>query len=283
MSRTRTLVLACFFAIAIDMEAGVAAGAALSDPFTTCSWTHVQAHLRDVRTHSGTSTAATYVRAQAEYGAALGMAHCAASPGGHPPIPKWQLRAMADDLFRIAASEVIHIGDVPGTNFLANWARNSLALYGDPSAPAETRAAARRTYIGACGLSGTPSDTCAQAFLWVTHPQRPASAAAPETPMPRKICKNSAPRVTRAEPADTSPLATTAGEVVVDVTIDDDGRVTDAKVRESSSVVFNADALRAARGSRFAPGYKDCKPYGGTYHFIVDFDAPPSPAPRPTM
>jgi TonB family protein len=60
------------------------------------------------------------------------------------------------------------------------------------------------------------------------------------------------------------------GMVYVRVTIDTNGRETDATVDKSFDGRFNDIALDAARATTFVPEVRNCKPVGGQFLYIVD-------------
>ncbi len=61
--------------------------------------------------------------------------------------------------------------------------------------------------------------------------------------------------------------------VAVQVTIDAHGRVVDARIfRSSNNAAIDQAALRAARGSTYAPRIAKCAPVDGTYLFNADFE-----------
>ena len=66
-------------------------------------------------------------------------------------------------------------------------------------------------------------------------------------------------------------LGTTS--VFVQVTIDAEGRLVDARIyRSSNNAAIDQSALRAARESRYAPKIVNCAPVEGTYLFHADFE-----------
>jgi periplasmic protein TonB len=61
--------------------------------------------------------------------------------------------------------------------------------------------------------------------------------------------------------------------VFVQVTIDAQGRLVDARIyRSSNNAAIDQEALRAARGSKYAPKIVNCAPVEGTYLFHADFE-----------
>jgi len=73
------------------------------------------------------------------------------------------------------------------------------------------------------------------------------------------------------EPEDAAGVAATAQ---VQVTLDDLGRVTDARIYASTGTMsLDRAAVTAARRSTYAPQIVDCQPAGGTYLFKVDFQS----------
>jgi TonB family protein len=82
-------------------------------------------------------------------------------------------------------------------------------------------------------------------------------------------------------PAKTLPAMTVAavqpfgaagqsGTVSVRVTLDADSHVTGATVASSTNPALNADALAAARASRFRTEFRDCRPVPSAYLFTVE-------------
>jgi TonB family protein len=63
------------------------------------------------------------------------------------------------------------------------------------------------------------------------------------------------------------------GDVTVNVSLDENSKVTSVTVESSPSKVLNANALAAALSSKFHTEIKDCKPVAATYRYIVTFDA----------
>jgi TonB family protein len=63
-----------------------------------------------------------------------------------------------------------------------------------------------------------------------------------------------------------------AVSVLVQVTIDAQGRLLDAKIYQSSNnAAIDQSALRAARQTTYAPRIANCAPVDGTYIFHADF------------
>jgi TonB family protein len=80
--------------------------------------------------------------------------------------------------------------------------------------------------------------------------------------------------VVRAAEPQTPSLAIDAGvrgRVEVLVSVDAGGRVVNAVIKQSPSVVLNDAALGAARASTYRPALHDCKPAPGEYLFAVEF------------
>lgn len=82
-----------------------------------------------------------------------------------------------------------------------------------------------------------------------------------------------------AEPA-TPPMAQQQhiyGVVHVRVALDDDSKVTSARVWDSPSAILNQAALAAAKASTYQTEVRDCKPVASTYLFTVTFFDPNAP------
>jgi len=76
-----------------------------------------------------------------------------------------------------------------------------------------------------------------------------------------------------------------SGEVIVQVTLDEQSRIVASAVVKSSSALLNNAALAAARASTFATAIRGCVPVADSYLFAVLFqpaDAPPI-GPPPAM
>jgi periplasmic protein TonB len=111
----------------------------------------------------------------------------------------------------------------------------------------------------------------------------PPATPAPVTPSPVPTPKplacahpNVQPGTDFANPPDMPAIAQQqgiTGDVTVDVALDENSKVTSVVVESSPSKVLNANALAAARTSKFHTEIKDCKPVAATYRFIVTFDA----------
>ena len=101
-----------------------------------------------------------------------------------------------------------------------------------------------------------------------------ASEASPEVdplaPTPPKLIEAEEPVAPEGVPL--------PGEVVVVLTVDKDGSVSDATVRESSDARLETAALAAALASRFEPARSGGEPRAARIAYRVDFPAPPPPA-----
>jgi TonB family protein len=73
------------------------------------------------------------------------------------------------------------------------------------------------------------------------------------------------------------------GEVVVQITLDENSKIVAASIVRSPSALLNQAAVEAARGSTFATRIQNCVPVGGTYNFIVEFDDPNLAHPMPPV
>ncbi len=66
-----------------------------------------------------------------------------------------------------------------------------------------------------------------------------------------------------------------SGRVFIRVTLDEKGEVlSTAIIRSSGNVPLDLAAEGAARQSKYAPEYHECKPVGARYLFTVDFHSP---------
>ncbi len=121
------------------------------------------------------------------------------------------------------------------------------------------------------GIPEPPSD----ATLGPEATQAPATPSPSPTATPKPAC--SAPDVpARAIDAITPPAPPDAqgaqGQVKVRVDLDAQGNVTGtAPYSSSGNPLLDMAAVRAARGSRYAPEQRDCKNVPGSYLFTVDF------------
>jgi hypothetical protein len=113
------------------------------------------------------------------------------------------------------------------------------------------------------GFAGRPpyaGEVCAKGDL----PPDPALCAVPDVPA----------SVVRAAEPDTPVAAMQAhvtGRVDVLVSLDAAGRVVDASIVRSASVLLNAPSLAAARKSTYRAALHDCKPVPSQYTFAVDY------------
>lgn len=69
--------------------------------------------------------------------------------------------------------------------------------------------------------------------------------------------------------------------VVVDVTVELDGTVSEPEVHQSGGAAFDEAAMKAVQGWTFSPARKNGKPVRSRVHALVHFD-PPAPPPAPT-
>lgn len=85
-----------------------------------------------------------------------------------------------------------------------------------------------------------------------------------------------APQIVNQVQPDVPPMAQQqgiTGDVVVRVTVDASGAVTNAVIQSSPSAILNAAALAAARASTYQAGMQNCQP-GGTLDVRFQFSAP---------
>ena len=108
----------------------------------------------------------------------------------------------------------------------------------------------------------------------------PPTVSAPHKPG----CADTSAHVISAVPPKTPVVAQQqgiTGEVQVRVEIDKLGAVLSVGIQKSASPLLNDAALESARNSAYAPQVVNCKPVGGAYIFIVDFEQT-IPVPTPT-
>ncbi len=122
-----------------------------------------------------------------------------------------------------------------------------------------------RTLTGLCGLSA------------ILISSSPAHAQAP-APTGIRVCVDSSAYPTNLAQPDSNAIPETArfsgrssGTVVILVSLDEKGRVTNTSVAQSDSPFLNAAAMEAARKSTYAPGTHGCEPTKGQYRFIAVF------------
>lgn len=85
------------------------------------------------------------------------------------------------------------------------------------------------------------------------------------------------PRLLRSSPPIYPPERAQEGlhpTVVVEITLDAGGRVTDARIEESAGSDFDKNALKAVRTWDFAPAERNGKPVASRVHAAVHFDLP---------
>lgn len=104
----------------------------------------------------------------------------------------------------------------------------------------------------------------------------PLATALPATPAPQCATPNQEASVTDAVAPDYPDSARGLGyglvSVLVEVTLDAKGSLTEAKIAQSSgNAALDASALQAARESTYAPKIVNCEPAAGTYIFRADF------------
>jgi len=110
--------------------------------------------------------------------------------------------------------------------------------------------------------------------------------ATAQTPAPAPSCERpsvDARTVSAARPV-TPPIAAQqhiAGEVIVQITLDENSKIVSAVIVKSPSSLLNNAALQAARESTFATAIRNCVPVGGSYNFVVFFGDPNAPRPGP--
>jgi TonB family protein len=116
-------------------------------------------------------------------------------------------------------------------------------------------------------------------------PATPSPATAPPTqaptpvptPTPPQCAQPNVPATTiNAVPAETPQIAAQqgiTGEVTVQVTLDENSKLVDAKVVRTPSAILNNAALASARQSTFKTRIANCKPVADTYLFTVDFQS----------
>ncbi|NUP10469.1 MAG: TonB family protein [Polyangiaceae bacterium] len=149
------------------------------------------------------------------------------------------------------------------------------------------------TLIG--GLSARPSTALAQPAATPPDPPTPAPTRPPAADAPHPapeeatVLDQPARVLTRVEPE--YPAARLADEhhseaplpeldVEVEVTLDEAGRVTSARVLASGGKDFDEEALKAVRTFTFAPAIKDGKPVASRFHVPLHFEPPPHAEPQ---
>jgi protein TonB len=123
-----------------------------------------------------------------------------------------------------------------------------------PSAPSEPRVAATSGTV----VAGDPNAT---------------GTGSPAPPRPACSSPDAPARTISAAPAEAPDGATDLPATAdVEVTLDAAGGITDVRIyRSTNDPLLDRAAVRAARGSTYAPALVDCRPAGGTYLFRVDF------------
>jgi protein TonB len=106
------------------------------------------------------------------------------------------------------------------------------------------------------------------------QPGEPGVSAAPSAP-PKPACSQpfaDAHAIDAVVPESPEDAAGIQASAQVQVTLDDRGRVIDARMYQSTGVMsLDRAAVDAARRSTYAPSIANCQPTGGTYLFHVDF------------
>jgi len=122
-----------------------------------------------------------------------------------------------------------------------------------------------RTLTGLCGLSAILLSISA------AHAQTPAPAGI-------RVCVDSGAYPTKLAQPDSNAIPETArfsgrssGSVVILVSLDEKGRVTNTSVGQSDSPFLNAAAMEAARKSTYAPGTHGCEPTKSQFRFVAIF------------
>jgi TonB family protein len=124
--------------------------------------------------------------------------------------------------------------------------------------------------------NGAPQGTASAAAAPTQGPVATPAPPPPPTPTPTPSCAvpNADARTINAAHPETPAIAQQqgiTGEVVVQVTLDVNSKVTEAHVIKSPSVILNKAAIAAAQQSTFKTRIANCQPVSESYNFIVDF------------
>ncbi len=151
----------------------------------------------------------------------------------------------------------------------------------------EQHAVLVRTAAPVVGVQFTPNgETCS--LVAEVRPHGPYDREDPDAdravdgtdagPAPSTPCTKpyASPLVVRAKEPETPPLAQQqhiTGTVIIAVALDENGRVTGARVSSSPSVVLNASALDAAQQSTFRTAVLACRSIPAAYAFVVSYSS----------
>jgi TonB family protein len=121
------------------------------------------------------------------------------------------------------------------------------------------------------GTSNSPQPTSAPV---AATPVPPTPTPSP-TPLTCAV-PNADARTVTPVPPETPAIAQQqgiTGEVVVQVTLDENSKIVDAKVIRTPSSLLNKAALDATRQSVFKTRIANCKPVAESYNYIVEFQS----------
>jgi TonB family protein len=102
----------------------------------------------------------------------------------------------------------------------------------------------------------------------------PTPAPTPQATKPPCAHPNVAPATVQVAEPETPALAQAqgiTGEVSVVVSLNEQSRLTAARIAKSPSTLLNAAALRAARDTTYRTEVRDCKPIAADYLFVIEF------------
>jgi TonB family protein len=110
------------------------------------------------------------------------------------------------------------------------------------------------------------------------------AAASAQTTGPACAVPNQPPRLLEAARPVTPPIAAAQkiyGEVIVQISLDEQSRLVSASISRSPSALLNNAALQATIASKFQTRIVDCQPVADRYRFVVLFNPPPA-TPQPS-
>jgi len=123
------------------------------------------------------------------------------------------------------------------------------------------------------GTSNSPQPSAAPVAATPAPP--PPTPVPTPTPIACAVPNADARTISAAEP-ETPAIAQQqgiTGEVVVQVSLDENSHLVSASVVKSPSALLNKAAIDAAKQSTFKTRIANCKPVADTYNFIVDFQS----------
>jgi TonB family protein len=146
-----------------------------------------------------------------------------------------------------------------------------------------TKSSASGTEAGNTHTTGSANGSPQGTATGPVAPPAPAATPVPPTPTPVPtptplacaVPNADAKTINAAEP-ETPAIAQQqgiTGEVIVQVSLDENSHLVSASIVKSPSALLNNAALAAARASRFQTRIANCKPVADSYNFIVDFQS----------